>query len=92
LEFNQSEERKPISSLVNSALIDQNPIQSQSQSLVWYGLNIRLWVLSNYVHRWHCVTQCPLVRKRVYQCISFTLLDIVLHSVTCVRSWKAPCD
>jgi len=28
LEFNQSEERKPISSLVNSALINQNPIQS----------------------------------------------------------------
>jgi len=26
LEFNQSEERKPISSLVNSALIDQNTI------------------------------------------------------------------
>jgi len=34
LEFNQSEGRKPISSLVNFALIDQNPIQSQSQSLV----------------------------------------------------------
>jgi len=34
LKFNQSEERKPISSLVNSALIGQNPIQSQSQSLV----------------------------------------------------------
>jgi len=34
LEFNQSEERKPISSLVNFALIDQNSIQSQSQSLV----------------------------------------------------------
>jgi len=34
LEFNQSEERKPISSLVNSALIGQNLIQSQ----VWYGL------------------------------------------------------
>jgi len=34
LEFNQSEERKPISSLVNSALIDRNPIQSHSQSLV----------------------------------------------------------
>jgi len=30
LEFNQSEERKPISSLVNSALIGQNPIQSHS--------------------------------------------------------------
>jgi len=29
LEFNQSE-RKPISSLMNSALIGQNPIQSQS--------------------------------------------------------------
>jgi len=26
LEFNQSEERKPISSLVNFALIDQNPM------------------------------------------------------------------
>jgi len=38
LEFNQSEERKPISSLVKFALIGQNPIQSQSQSLVWYGL------------------------------------------------------
>jgi len=34
LEFNQSEERKSISSLVNFALISQNPIQSQSQSLV----------------------------------------------------------
>jgi len=30
LEFNQLEERKPISSLVNFALIDQNLIQSQS--------------------------------------------------------------
>jgi len=30
LEFNQSEERKPISNLVNFALIGQNPIQSQS--------------------------------------------------------------
>jgi len=30
LEFNQSEGRKPILSLVNFALIDQNPIQSQS--------------------------------------------------------------
>jgi len=38
LEFNQSEEREPISNLVNFALIDQIPIQSQSQSLVWYGL------------------------------------------------------
>jgi len=28
LEFNQSEERKSISSLVNFALIGQNPIQS----------------------------------------------------------------
>jgi len=26
LEFNQSEERKPISSLMNFALIDQNPV------------------------------------------------------------------
>jgi len=34
LEFSQSEERKSISSLVNFALISQNPIQSQSQSLV----------------------------------------------------------
>jgi len=34
LEFNQSEERKPNSSLVNFVLIGQNPIQSQSQSLV----------------------------------------------------------
>jgi len=40
LEFNQSEERKPISSLVNFALIGQNPIQSQSQSLVWYRLKV----------------------------------------------------
>jgi len=39
LVFNQSEERKPISSLVNFALIGQNPIQSQYQSLVWSGLN-----------------------------------------------------
>jgi len=38
LEFNQSEERKLISNLVNFALIGQNPIQFQSQSLVWYGL------------------------------------------------------
>jgi len=30
LVFNQSEERKPISSLVNFALIGQNSIQSQS--------------------------------------------------------------
>jgi len=30
LEFNQSEERKPVSDLVNFALIGQNPIQSQS--------------------------------------------------------------
>jgi len=30
LEFNQSEGRKPITSLVNFALIDQNPIESQS--------------------------------------------------------------
>jgi len=34
LEFNQSEERKPISDLVNFASISQNPIQFQSQSLV----------------------------------------------------------
>jgi len=34
LEFNQSEGEKSISSLVNFALIGQNPIQSQSQSLV----------------------------------------------------------
>jgi len=33
LEFNQSEERKLISSLVDFALI-KNPIQSQSQSVV----------------------------------------------------------
>jgi len=38
LEFNQSEERKPISSLVNFALISQNPFYSQSQSRVWYEL------------------------------------------------------
>jgi len=42
LEFNQSEERKSISSLVNFVLIDQNPIQSQSQSLVRYGLKARI--------------------------------------------------
>jgi len=34
LKFNQSKERKPISSLVSFASIGQNPIQSQSQSLV----------------------------------------------------------
>jgi len=34
LEFNQLEERKPISSLVNFALIDQNLIKCQSQSVV----------------------------------------------------------
>jgi len=34
LEFNQLEERKPISRLVNFTLIDQNLIQSQSQSVV----------------------------------------------------------
>jgi len=33
LKFNQSKERKPISSLMNFVLIGQNPIQSQSQSL-----------------------------------------------------------
>jgi len=47
-------------------------------------------VLSSYVHRRHCVTQCLLVWKRVYQCVSFTLVDTVLHSVACVCSWKAP--
>jgi len=36
LEFNQSEKRKLISSLVNFALIGQNPIQSQFQSVVWW--------------------------------------------------------
>jgi len=34
LVFNQSEERKPISSLVNFALIGPNSIQSQSQTLI----------------------------------------------------------
>jgi len=34
LKFNQSKERKPITSLVNFALIGQNLIQSQSQYLV----------------------------------------------------------
>jgi len=34
LEFNQSEERKLVSGLVNFALIGQTPIQPQSQSLV----------------------------------------------------------
>jgi len=28
--------------------------------------------------------------KRVYQCVSFTLVDTVLHSVACVCSWKTP--
>jgi len=36
--FNQSEKRKPISSLVNFALIGQKSIQFQFQSLVWYRL------------------------------------------------------
>jgi len=35
LEFNQSEKRKPISSLVIFALIGQNSIQSRSP--IWYG-------------------------------------------------------
>jgi len=43
LEFNQSEGRKPISSLVNLTLIGQNSIQSQSQSLVWYEYNAVWW-------------------------------------------------
>jgi len=34
LEFNQSKRGKPIACLVNFALIGQNPIQSQSQSVV----------------------------------------------------------
>jgi len=34
LEFNQSEERNPISSLVNFVLIGQNLIQTQFQSAV----------------------------------------------------------
>jgi len=34
LEFNQLKERKSISNLVNFVLIDQNLIQSQSQSVV----------------------------------------------------------
>jgi len=38
LDFNQSEERKSISDLINFVLIGQNSIQFQSQSLVWYGL------------------------------------------------------
>jgi len=38
LELNQSEERKPISSLVSFAPIGQNLIESQCQSAVWYGL------------------------------------------------------
>jgi len=50
LEFNQSEGRKPISSLVNFASIDQNPIQSQSQSLVWYGLNKEASVYTSYTN------------------------------------------
>jgi len=39
LEFNQLEKEKSISSLVKFALIDQNLIQSQFQSIVWYRLN-----------------------------------------------------
>jgi len=35
--LNQSEERKPISSLVSFASIGQNVIQIQSQCAVWYG-------------------------------------------------------
>jgi len=34
LEFNQSEERKPISSLVNFALIGQNPISISISNLI----------------------------------------------------------
>jgi len=34
LEFNQSDERKPLLCLMNFALIDQIPIQFQSHSLV----------------------------------------------------------
>jgi len=34
LEFNQSEERKLVSGLVNFALIGQTPIKSRSQFLV----------------------------------------------------------
>jgi len=49
LEYNQSEEKKPISSLVNFVLIDQNPIQSQSQSLVWYGLKPAVCVQFTHV-------------------------------------------
>jgi len=48
LEFNQSDERKPILSLVNFALIGQIPIQFQSQSLVWYGHKKRQNKISYY--------------------------------------------
>jgi len=53
--FNQSEERKPISSLVNFGLIGQNSIQSQSQSLVWYGLwecSVPLPSAVHFICRW----------------------------------------
>jgi len=35
LKFNQSKERKPISSLMNFALIGQNPISILISSLIW---------------------------------------------------------
>jgi len=44
--FTESEERKSISSLVNFASIDLHPIQSQSQSLVWYGLFSAAWLVA----------------------------------------------
>jgi len=74
LEFNQSEERKPISSLVNFALIGQNLIQIQSQSVVWYGLkkeNRQLSHITSYAIGWHrCADlalrlRCVDVRVRV---------------------------
>jgi len=36
---------------MNFALIGQNPIQSQFQSLVWYGLKckIRVWISALYI-------------------------------------------
>jgi len=50
LEFNQSKERKLITSLVNYALIGQNSIQSQFQSLVWYGL-YTFFVTTSSLHK-----------------------------------------
>jgi len=61
LEFNQSEERKPISGSVNFALIGQNPIQFQFQSLVWYRLKPSRWVA---VVNWNVDKRVPPGRTR----------------------------